>query len=108
MTKHEIVARIAEERRVEDIVSKVCKVSRVELDDLAQMIYEAMLLYDESKIVSLYEHGQLNYFIVRIVQNQFYSKTSQFYALFRKLSQRSIDVSSITTDFDERDNDCPI
>lgn len=108
MTKGEIIARVASERRVEDIVARVCKVSRIELDDLAQMIYEAMLLYDEAKIVHLYERGQLNYFIVRIVQNQFYSKTSQFYALYRKMSRYSVDASSATTHDDEGDDDCPI
>ena len=108
MTKQEIVARLAVERRVEGIVARVCKVSRVELDDLSQMIYEAMLMYDEEKIVHLYERGQLNYFIVRIAQNQFYSKTSQFHALFRKPMLHSVDASLLTNYEDERDDDCPI
>lgn len=95
MTRYDIIEQMAKERRVEQIVKTVCKVSRVELDDLAQMIYEAMLLYDERKIVSLYEKGQINYFVVRIVQNQFYSGTSQYHAMFRKEQTRHLDVGLV-------------
>lgn len=93
MNKHDIIERLAYERVVERIVKTVCKIKRTELEDLAQMIYEAMLLYDEKKIVSLYTKGQINYFIVRIAQNQFYSNTSKFHALFRKEQRGHVDAS---------------
>jgi hypothetical protein len=43
--------------------------------------------------VSLYTKGQINYFIVRIAQNQFYSNTSKFHALFRKEQRGHVDAS---------------
>lgn len=102
MTAYDIIEELAEHRAVEEIVHTVCKVARSELDDLAQMIYEALLMYDEKKIVSLYTKGQINYFIVRIVQNQFYSETSQFHAQFRRESRRcSIDVTEVEKAYDE-------
>lgn len=101
MTAHDIIAKLAQERVVEQIVQTVCKVSRSELDDLAQIIYEAMLRYDEQKIIALWERNQLSYFIVRIVQNQFYSETSPFYTLFRKFSRRSAPVDAVANKQDD-------
>ena len=95
MTKYDIIEQMAKERCVERIVQTICKVSRVELDDLAQMIYEALLMYDEKKILSLHEKQQMNYFIVRIVQNQFYSGNSQFHTFFRKDQKRQVDVGLV-------------
>lgn len=57
-----------------------------DLKDLSQMVYLALLEYDEAKIVDLWEHGQINFFIARIIINQYRSSNSPFYKLFRKFS----------------------
>lgn len=95
MTKYDIIAELAAQRRVEEIVRVVCKVARSDLDDLSQMIYEAMLLYNDEKILSLYTKGQINYFIVAVVRNQFYSDTSQYHYAFRKYQLRAVNVDAV-------------
>lgn len=87
MDKSEIVAQIARERRVETMVENIAKSPLTpDLKDLSQMVYLALLEYDGTKIVDLWEHGQINFFIARIIINQYRSSNSPFYKLFRKFS----------------------
>ena len=85
--KSEIVAQIARERRVETMVENIAKSPlTADLKDLSQMVYLALLEYDGAKIQDLWEHGQINFFIARIIINQYRSANSPFYKLFRKFS----------------------
>lgn len=93
MTKQEIVARMAERKEVEGIVKNICKVDRRYLDDLSQMVYEVLLLYDDDVIIRMYERGELRFFVARIVTNQYYSHTSNFHYLFRHAVLRSVNAS---------------
>lgn len=78
----EIVATLAKERRVEQMVSNIChRDLDADLKDLCQLVYCVLLEYDEDKIVDLWEHGrQIDFFIVRIILNQYKSTRSTFYA----------------------------
>lgn len=93
MDKYEVVETLAREKRVEGLVQVICKVTSPILSDLAQVIYLALLEYDEDKIVELYTKGQINFFLVRIIKNQWLSKTSPFYHVYRKFSHRSNDLA---------------
>jgi hypothetical protein len=86
MTAREVIERLATLRRVETIVQNVARTSRLTppLQDLAQMVYTALLNYDPDKIVALWEGGAMDYFIARIVLNQYHSTSSDFHNLFRR------------------------
>lgn len=88
MTKREVVEILASEQRVENLVRNICKVARSDLDDLSQMIYLALLEYDEERLVCIYESNQINFFLARIIKNQFFSKTSQYFKDYRKFSKK--------------------
>lgn len=94
MNKIEVVELLAKEQRVEYLVQVICKVTSPILADLAQMIYLALLEYDDDKIVEIYEQGQINFFLVRIIKNQWLSTTSPFYHLMRKFSRRSNEMAT--------------
>ena len=86
--RSQIVAQIARERRVETMVENIAKMSLTpDLKDLCQMVYLVLLEYDETKIRDLWEHGQMNFFIARIVLNQYRSTNSPYYKLFRKFAK---------------------
>lgn len=78
-----IVGRIAEEKRVEKIVDNINNIVRNK-EDLIQEIYMVLLEYDEEKLRTLYDNNQLNFFLVRIIKNQYFSKTSPFHRKYRK------------------------
>lgn len=78
-----IVGRIAEEKRVEKIVDNINNIVRNK-EDLIQEIYMVLLEYDEEKLRTLYDNNQLNFFLVRIIKNQYFSRTSPFHRKYRK------------------------
>lgn len=84
MHLHDIIGTIARERIVERLAANICKTSRPDIDDLVQYVYESLLTCDEDKIVDLYQNGQLVFFIVRIIQNQYFSTTSAYYREMRR------------------------
>lgn len=83
--KYDIITDLALNQTVEGIICNITKGNDDDtLKDLAQMIYEDLLLKDEYKIQKLYQDDQLNYFITKMVLNSINSKTSRYYYLFKK------------------------
>lgn len=96
MTRTEIVERLAREKMVEAMVENIARQPLdADLRDLAQMVYLILLEYDEDKLVDLYEHGQIRFFVARVIINQYRSVNSPFYKLFRKYARKAEDLASI-------------
>lgn len=101
--KMTIIETLAKERRVEAMVENIAHHSlTADLKDLCQMVYLVLLEYDEDKILDLWENGQINFFLARIIINQYRSSNSPFHTLFRKYQERSetigVDISIDTLD----------
>ena len=90
----EIVETLARERVVETMVENIAHASlNADLWDLVQMVYLILLEYDPDKLSDLWEHGQIRFFVARIILNQFRSSNSPFHAAFRKFRERSEDIT---------------
>ena len=61
-----------------------------DLKDLCQMVYMILLEYDEVKLQDLWENDQMNFFLARIILNQYRSSNSPFHTIFRKFQERSV------------------
>ena len=93
ISKDTIIEILAKERRVEALVENIAHHSlTADLEDLCQMVYLVLLEYDESKLQDLWENNQINFFLARIIINQYRSSTSPFYTLFRKFQERSVSM----------------
>lgn len=82
-----IVSKIITEIETSGLLRELCeniRVSSNDIDDLMQEIYLILLEYDRDKLIDLYEKKQLKFFMVRIIQNQYNSKTSPFYRKYKK------------------------
>lgn len=100
-TREEIVEHLARTRRVEAMVENICHHPLTQdLKDLCQMVYLILLEYDESKIQDLWENNEINFFLARIIINQYRSSNSPFHTIFRKFQERSVSIG-IGTDIDE-------
>lgn len=89
----EMIAQLARERRVETMVENIAKKPiSAELEDLSQMVYLILLEYDEAKLQDLWEHNQMNFFIARIILNQYRSSNSPFHKLYRKYGSKAEDI----------------
>ena len=75
--------KIADEKHVETICKNI-GVSPKYMDDLVQEIYLILLEYNQTKLQELYDNGQINFFLTRIIKNQWCSNTSPFYKKYRK------------------------
>lgn len=89
----QMISKLAQERRVETMVENIAKQPLdTDLKDLSQMVYLILLEYDEDKLLDLWYNGQINFFIARIILNQYRSSNSPFHKLFRKYARRAEDI----------------
>ena len=89
-SKAHIIETLAQEKRVEALVENIAHHSlTADLKDLCQMVYMILLEYDEVKLQDLWENDQMNFFLARIILNQYRSSNSPFHTIFRKFQERS-------------------
>ena len=91
----EIVGRMAEDRVVEDTVRNVAHRARIDgdLEDLVQIVYIALLEMDADRLEQMVASGDINFFLVRIIKNQYYSGHSPFFDEIRRFRYRSSEIS---------------
>lgn len=99
----QIITYMAENKVVEQMVRNIAHHDlSPELKDLSQMVYGILLDYEEEIIRDLWEHGQMRFFIARIILNQYRSCKSAFFSLFKKNQMRNVDIAGL--DFEEECN----
>lgn len=103
ITKNEIIERIGKERRIEKMATNIAHASGLsaDLEDLAQIVYEALLDYSEETIRDLWEKDQINFFIARIIMNQYRSDYSPFYRFIRKYQARAQDLEGVDVEVEQ-------
>lgn len=106
MTKNEIIDLIARERRVEQMIQNICKTTSPEMDDLAQMVYLALLTKAEETITGFYQRGELNFLLVRIIKNQWFSNDSPFAYTFKKYKAKAKDITEQIDRYEQRYTEC--
>ena len=101
---NKIVERIAKEGLVESIIKNISKNSNDEdLKDLSIDIYLELLEKDEDCLLGIYERGQMNYYLSRIIMNNLNSKTSRFYYIYKKNKKRLTQMEDATEKGEEPD-----
>lgn len=81
MSNREIVQKIASRREVERIVNTTCGRA---VDDLAQMIYEALMAMPNTRLAQLDQDRQLGYYIMGMARRQYYRNKSKYYADYKR------------------------
>lgn len=96
MTRMEIVAKLGAERRVE---AMVCNIARrpltPDLRDLSQIVYLVLLTYDPEKIIDLYEHDEINFFIARVIKTNLASPRSTYAAQVTRFRERTETLQAV-------------
>jgi hypothetical protein len=80
---NKIIIELYEKGTIREIINNM-QVSEIDIDDLEQEIYMILLEYDNKKIIEMYRNKQLKYFIVGVLQRQYFSSTSPFYKKYKK------------------------
>ena len=99
MTKYDVVDIIAREHLVERIVNKLLSSSKNPFDcpeDLIQDIYLILLNSDENLIVTLYNKGELGFYLLKVARNQLLSVNSKYYYTYIKFRANSDEITQAT------------
>ena len=95
MSKSDIIGLMAKDRLVEECIEKmVHHPMDYDLQDLSQMIYEALLEQPEDRVQDLWTNNEMEYFVLGIIRRQVFSTTSPYYTIIKRFSV-------ITDDIDE-------
>lgn len=95
MNKYIIVEQLALNQTIETMVKKLTR--RIQLSpnyqDLCQDLYLDLLEKSDDMIVQLYERGELEKFVMKMIKNNIYSYSSRFYKEYRKFSLKTEDIN---------------
>lgn len=104
MTKNEVIGTIAKERRVERICRNICKSDAPEVQDLTQLVYENLLRRDTAFILRAWSEGWINFYIARVVYNQWCQGHSEFRKLFLQYKRKKAgDIDILKDEQTEKD-----
>ena len=67
-----------EYNKIHEIALKITKGNDIDAQDLTQEVYVIMLEYDQEKLQKIYDNGHLNYWVARVMLNQYIRSTSPF------------------------------
>lgn len=84
---HTIVSQLARLEVVERLVANVCHRPASELGDLVQMVYDILLHKPPQELQRAERNRALNYYIVAIIKNLYFSKTSPYHRKIRRPGQ---------------------
>lgn len=87
MNNTEIVAQIAKDRLLENIINRITKNGTMahdvtSLGDLAQDIYLSLL--QDKNLEKVYEEGHISFYVTRILMNNICSSSSRYYCQYLK------------------------
>lgn len=93
ITKEDIIKTLANGRRVERLVEAIAHQElTADLKDLCQMVYLVLLEYDESKLQDLWANNEMDFFLARVIMNQYRSCNSPFHYQIRKFREKSVSM----------------
>lgn len=100
--KNEIICELFEKKIIDEIMHNF-SIKKNDWDDFMQEIYLILLEYDSDKLFEMYEKKQLKWFIIKIIQNQYFSKNSTFYCKYKKYYNIINDIKKEAYNIQEND-----
>lgn len=100
VTKEEIISKLASDRTIENLIENITHTRDEDFKDLAQDLYLDLLNKDDDKIISLWEKGEMNYFIVKMITNSVFSANSPYYYLYKKFPLSTEELKDYEDDRD--------
>lgn len=91
MTKAQIIAELAKEGTIKEIIRNIGGTKDEDLKDLEQDIYYDLLRKDVALLKELKDKDELKFFITKMVKNNVYSKNSPYYKVYKKPNEKKDD-----------------
>ena len=81
--KDEVIKELYKTKLIKELMNNM-GVKRQDYADLEQEIYVILWEYNTNKIIQMYKKKQLKWFIIKLIQNQYFSINSPFYKNYKK------------------------
>ena len=99
------IESLARERFAERLIKKISpSLPKEDADDLSQIVYTSLLDKDKDFVRGLEERGELDFYVIRIIQRQLYSVTSPFYRKIRKFRDNTSPIDTACIDSLDKNN----
>jgi len=96
MDRYQIVEALGRQRRVEHFVQIYARSEDpADREDLAQIVYLALLKMDEDKLRDLWDSGEIDFYLRRVIRTQLYGKRTDYDREVRSFARRSIPIDKI-------------
>lgn len=94
MKKTQIIEKWAKAKKVETLLKSLDTKSENpnDIQELIQDIYLILLETDDDKIEKLYNKNNEDFYILRLLKNNLYSKTSQYYYKYKHKKYQFDDI----------------
>ena len=97
------IESLARERFAERLIKKMSpSLPKEDADDLSQIVYTSLLDKDKDFVRGLEERGELDFYVIRIIQRQLYSVTSPFYRKIRKFRDNTSPIDTAYIDYSDK------
>jgi uncharacterized protein YwqG len=94
MDRNEIVEQLARQRRVENFVQYYARSEDpADREDLAQIVYLALLKMDEEKLRDLHASGDLDFYIRRVIRTQLYGRRTDYEREIKSFKRRTTEIN---------------
>ena len=96
MDRNGIVEALGRQRRVEGFVQYYARgVPAADQQDLSQIVYLALLRMDEDKLRDLWETGDVDFYLRRVIRTQLYGRRTDFDRDCRRFGRRTVPIDDI-------------
>ena len=93
-SKKDIIDGLSKEKKVEELIDNITKRDKKVLkEDLSQDIYLELLMKPDTLIEELYEKGELDFFIVKMITNNVYSKNSPYHYRYKRYENNKLPLN---------------
>lgn len=94
MTKEQIIAEMAAEKKVERLAGIITRETGAKIDDLCQAVYEILLKQPAELIERLYASQELDFWTIRVIRNTRYRPNSEYYRTFERYASLATDIDT--------------
>lgn len=96
MDRNGIVETLGRQRRVENFVQIYARsIPAADQEDLAQIVYLAMLKMPEDKLRDLWEHNEIDFYIRRVIRTQLFGNRTDFDRDCRRFARNSVSIDDV-------------
>lgn len=104
--KNKLLTKIYNSGKIRALIKKIGAGENEEnLNDLELDIYLYLCEYEEEKLFKIWESGDFNFWMSRVICNQIHSATSKYFATYKRMPLKSTEMPTNNDDTEKLEDD---